>query len=84
MENKPWFVYIVKCQDGKLYTGISNDVEKRVAKHNKGKGCRFTRFRFPVELLYSKECGTKSAARKEELRVQGLTRTKKIELISNR
>ena len=79
---KAWFVYIVKCRDGKLYTGISNDVDKRVSKHNKGKGCRFTKYRYPVRLIYSEECGTKSSARKRELEIQGFTRIKKLKLIS--
>ncbi len=77
-----WSVYIVKCRDGKLYTGISNDVERRVAEHSKGKGCRFTKYRYPVRLVYQKECGTKSAARKRELEIQTFTRNKKLSLIS--
>ena len=80
MEEKPWFVYIVRCKDEKLYTGISNDVAKRVATHNKGKGCRFTRFRHPVELVYTERCGTKSIARKRELEIQGFSRSKKLTL----
>ena len=79
---KPWFVYIVRCRDDKLYTGISNDVEKRVTTHNKGKGCRFTKYRYPVKLIYKEKLGTNSAARKRELEIQGFTRRKKLELIS--
>ena len=81
---KSWFVYIVRCRDGKLYTGISNDVEKRIAKHNKGKGCRFTKYRYPVRLRYREECGTKSAACKRELEIQGFTRKRKLELIAGK
>jgi len=81
MKQKPWFVYIIRCRDGKLYTGISNDVDKRVDKHNKGKGCRFTKYRHPVELVHKEECGTKSSARKRELKIQGFTHSKKLELI---
>lgn len=77
-----WSVYIVKCRDGRLYTGISNDVERRVAEHNKGKGCRFTRGRFPVKLVYQEECGAKSAASKRELEIQSFTREKKLKLIN--
>jgi len=83
MYDKPWYVYIVRCRDDRLYTGISNDVEKRVEKHNTGKGCRFTRYRYPVKLVYQEECGTKSEARKREIKVQRLTRNKKLELILN-
>ena len=81
MIHKPWSVYIVKCRDGKLYTGISNNVDERVAEHNKGKGCRFTKYRYPVELIYKEDCGTKSKSRKRELEIQGFTRSKKLELI---
>jgi len=82
MEDKPWFVYIVQCKDDRLYTGISNDVSKRVETHNKGKGCRFTKYRYPVELVYQELCGTKSAARKREIRVQRLQRYQKLKLIA--
>ena len=82
MQDKPWSVYIIECRDGRLYTGISNDVERRVAEHNKGRGCRFTKFRYPVKLVYREECGTKSAVRKRELKIQSFTRLQKFELIS--
>ena len=81
MSDKPWSVYIVECRDGKLYTGISNDVCKRVDAHNKGKGCRFTKYRYPVKLIYTEKCGTQSAARKRELEIQGFTRSKKLALL---
>ena len=81
MNEKPWSVYIVKCRDGKLYTGISNDVAKRVEKHNIGKGCKFTSYRYPVKLVYTEKCGTKSVARKREIVIQNFTRSKKLELI---
>ncbi|MCQ9206852.1 MAG: GIY-YIG nuclease family protein [Omnitrophica bacterium] len=78
---KHWHVYVVRCRDDKLYTGISNDVQRRVAAHNKGKGCRFTKSRYPVMLVYREECGTQSAARKRELKIQSFTRDKKLNLI---
>lgn len=80
MIDKPWFVYIVECSDKRLYTGISNDVAKRVEKHNKGNGCKFTKYRHPVKLLYQEKCGTQSVARKRELKIQRLTRKKKLAL----
>ncbi len=83
MKEKPWSVYIIKCRDGRLYTGISNDVERRVKAHDTGKGCRFTKYRYPVTLVYQEECGTQSAARKRELEIQGFTRKKKLGLIDN-
>ena len=83
MDGKPWFVYIVKCRDEKLYTGITNDITHRIATHNKGKGCRFTKYRYPVGLIYQEECGTKSVARKRELEIQSLRRSEKLELANN-
>jgi putative endonuclease len=80
MKKDIWSVYIIKCRDGKLYTGISNDVAHRVAAHSAGKGCRFTKYRYPVELVYQEECGTKSDARKREIQVQNLQRYQKLEL----
>jgi len=81
MEERQWSVYIISCRDGKLYTGISNNIKKRIKAHNTGKGCRFTSFRYPVELVYQEACGTKSTARKKELAIQGFTRLKKLQLI---
>lgn len=80
MNQKPWSVYIVECRDKKLYTGISNDVAKRVETHNKGKGCRFTMCRHPVKLVYKEECATESSARKREIEIKGLSRCEKLEL----
>ena len=76
-----WYVYIVRCRDARLYTGISNDVERRVEAHNKGRGCRFTKYRYPVSLVYKENCITKSSARRRELEVQGFTRERKLSLI---
>ncbi len=80
-EDKAWFVYIVKCRDGRLYTGISNDIAKRIKAHNSGKGCKFTKYRFPVKLVYQEKCGTNSLARRRELEIQSFTRSKKLKLI---
>lgn len=77
----PWFVYIIECSDGKFYTGISNNVERRVKAHNSGSGCRFTKYRRPVELLYTEEYSTKPEALSRELRIKKLSRVKKLELI---
>jgi predicted GIY-YIG superfamily endonuclease len=83
MAEKKWSVYIIECKDGKLYTGISNDVDRRVARHNIGKGCKFTKYRHPVSLVYRQDCGTKSDALKRELEIQGFTRANKLELIKS-
>ncbi|MBF0217853.1 MAG: GIY-YIG nuclease family protein [Candidatus Omnitrophica bacterium] len=76
-----WYLYIVKCAGGALYTGITTDVASRVACHNSKKGCKFTRGRTPVRLEYREECGDKSRALKRELEVKKLTRDEKIVLI---
>lgn len=76
-----WFLYILRCKDGSLYTGITTDVEKRLEAHRSGKGAKYTRGRLPLELVYSEECGDHSAALKRELQIKALPREKKLELI---
>ena len=75
-----WFVYIVKCRDNTLYTGITNNLKRRIREHNSGNGCRYTKYRRPVELIHSEEYPTKSKALKRETYIKGLTREKKINL----
>jgi len=77
-----WFLYVVKCRDGTLYTGISNDVERRVRQHSSGKGAKYTRSRSPVCLMKSWEAGTKSDALRVEYRFKQLNRRQKEEAIS--
>lgn len=77
-----WYVYILECSDLTLYTGISNDVEKRIDTHNKKKGAKYTKTRTPVKLVYQQSFETKSLAAKEEWRIKQLTRNQKIILIN--
>ena len=85
MKKYIWHVYMVRCGDGTLYTGITNDLEKRIKAHNSGKdGARYTRARRPVKLVYSEGVESKSAAAKLEYRIKTLTRSKKVELIEDR
>ena len=77
-----WYVYIVECADGSLYTGISTDVNKRIETHNKGKGAKYTKTRLPVVLRASFEAENRSLASKEEYRIKQLTRQQKLALIS--
>jgi putative endonuclease len=77
-----WYVYIIECKDGKLYTGITNNLENRIEQHNRGQGCRFTKYRIPVKLLYSKEHPTKETALKREIEIKGWTRENKLKLIA--
>jgi putative endonuclease len=77
-----WYVYILECSDLTLYTGISNDVEKRIETHNNKKGAKYTKTRTPVKLVYQQSFETKSLAAKEEWRIKQLTRNHKILLIN--
>lgn len=79
-----WYAYIVECNDGKFYTGITNNIEKRVKAHNGGTGCKFTRSRNPVKLLYREECQDKSQALVRECQIKKLPRIEKITLIESR
>lgn len=78
-----WHVYVVRCADGTLYTGVAIDVAKRVAEHNgAGKsGARYTRARRPVRLVYQEAAANRSAACKREWRIKQLTRREKLALI---
>ena len=79
MEGK-WYLYILRCGDGTLYTGISNDVDKRLAAHRAGKGAKYTRGRGPLELVYREELPDHSAALKREYEVKALPRAEKEKL----
>ena len=72
-----WSVYIVQCSGGTFYCGISNDVPKRIATHNKGKGARYTKTRLPVVLKYIEGVGTMGQALKRERQIKGYSRKKK-------
>ena len=78
---KAWYVYILLCSDGTFYTGSTDDVARRVAVHNSGKGAKYTRGRRPVEVVYFEECESYSAALKREYAIKQLTRQQKMELI---
>lgn len=79
-----YFVYILECSDGLLYTGITNNLEKRVAMHNSGKGAKFTKGRGPVTVKYFEEIGEKGMALKREIEIKKLTRAEKLNLLSSR
>ena len=78
-----WYLYILRCCDGTLYTGITTDVEKRLETHRSGKGAKYTRGRGPLELVYRETCGSHSDALKREMAVKRLTRTQKESMIAN-
>lgn len=79
----PWSVYIVRCRDRSLYTGVSPDVTARVASHNRGKGAAYTRSHGPVELVWTEEAGTRSQATMREIQIKRLTKTQKEVLIQS-
>ena len=77
-----WCVYILKCSDGNLYTGISNNLSKRIDIHNSGKGAKYTKSRLPVTLVYLEHTHDKNSSLKREIEIKKLTRSEKIELIN--
>lgn len=77
----PWYVYILRCGDGTLYTGITDDIPRRLAAHRSGKGAKYTRGRGPLELVYQEEVHDKSAALRREAAIKKLRRLEKERLI---
>ena len=77
-----YFVYILKCADGTLYTGITNDMESRIAAHNSGTGAKYTRGRSPVKLVYQETCDDRSAALIRERQIKKMPKVKKLKMIS--
>ena len=77
------WVYMLRCGDGSLYTGWTNDLERRVQTHAAGRGARYTRSRLPVELVYAEILPTKSEALRREAALKRLRRAEKLELIQN-
>ena len=76
-----WYLYILRCKDDTLYTGITTDVEKRLEAHRSGKGAKYTRGRSPLELVYRETCGSHSDALKRELEIKKLSREEKQKLV---
>ena len=77
---KIWYLYILRCGDGSLYTGITTDVEKRLEAHRTGTGAKYTRGRSPLELVYRETCGTHSDALRREAAIKALPRVEKEKL----
>ena len=78
-----WWVYILRCADDSLYTGITTDKERRLKQHNAGKAAKYTRVRTPVEMVYSESAENRSEATKREMAIKKLTRQQKLKLISS-
>ena len=78
------YTYIVECKDGTLYTGWTNNLEKRLRAHNEGKGAKYTKSRRPVTLVYQESFDTKEEAMRREYAIKRLSRKKKMELIERK
>ncbi|MBD9196021.1 MAG: GIY-YIG nuclease family protein [Clostridiales bacterium] len=76
-----WYVYMLRCGDGSLYTGSTTDVERRLREHQGGTGARYTRSRPPVTLAYAEEAPDRSAAQRREAAIKKLPRAQKLKLI---
>ncbi|MEO8465956.1 MAG: GIY-YIG nuclease family protein [Gammaproteobacteria bacterium] len=72
-----WYVYIVRCADRTLYTGVARDLSARLAAHNEGRGAKYTRARLPVKLIYQETAENRSAAQRREHAIKRLSRTEK-------
>ena len=77
-----WFVYILECRDGTFYTGITNDLDKRLQAHRDGAASKYTRSRLPVRVVYTESCATRSDALKRESMIKEMRRADKRRLIS--
>lgn len=77
-----YFAYIMRCADGTLYTGYTDDIARREAAHNSGRGAKYTRSRLPVKMVYHESFATRSEAMKRECAIKRLSREQKLELIS--
>ena len=78
-----YYAYILRCADGTLYSGYTNDLAHRLAVHNSGKGAKYTRSRLPVQLVYYEEFCSKSDAMRREAKLKSLSRAEKEQLIAN-
>ena len=77
-----YYIYILRCRDSSLYTGWTNDINKRVAQHNAGKGAKYTRSRLPVTLVYREEFLSQEKAMRRERKIKMLSREEKLHLVT--
>lgn len=75
-----WTVYILQCADGTLYTGITTDIDRRLAEHESGKGAKYTQGRGPLTVMYREDCGNRSEASSREAEIKTLNRADKLAL----
>ncbi|MBI4367853.1 MAG: GIY-YIG nuclease family protein [Candidatus Omnitrophica bacterium] len=79
-----WFLYMLECCDGSLYTGVTKDLQRRLKMHNDGKASRYTRTRRPVRIIYQEPCGNRTRALVRECAVKALPKKKKEQLAKNK
>ena len=77
-----WIVYILGCADGTLYTGITNDLDRRMSEHESGQGAKYTKGRGPFQLIYSETCQGRGPASRRESQIKALNREQKLKLVS--
>jgi putative endonuclease len=82
MPQQNWFIYILQCADGTLYTGITTDVERRLSDHESGKGAKYTRGRGPLKIIYTETHENRSAASVREAEIKSMDKNRKL-LLSN-
>jgi predicted GIY-YIG superfamily endonuclease len=80
-KDSSWFVYLLRCVDGSLYTGITNDLARRCSQHSRGTASRYTRSRLPVALVYHEPQESRGLALRREVAIKRLTRTEKESLV---
>jgi len=79
-----WWLYVVKCSDDTLYTGVTTDINRRIKEHNTSRrGAKYTRSRRPVNLVYKRQCINRSHAQQEEYQFKKLSKTEKLHIIQN-
>ena len=79
-----WHIYIIECSDGSLYTGVTNDLDKRITAHNAGRGAKYTKSRRPVHLRYSETARDRKQASQREHVIKSLQKSAKISLIASK
>lgn len=79
-----WYLYILRCGDDTLYTGITTDIDRRLEAHQQGKGAKYTRGRGPLEIVYREVCGSHSQALRRELEIKALSRQEKLALLGQK
>ena len=81
MVKKKWLVYIIECRDGSLYTGATNNINRRFKEHQTGKGSKYVRSRKALRVVFKENCKNKCAAYRREREIKGFSRQKKLQLI---